>query len=150
MNLQEYYSDLSRGYLDGADNIKLDYIIKYPEELAESFSSQLSTKQIRSFFDASHVLKTKTDRGATVESVLPDLYLLSSTIVAKVNKGIIPASFAKFYRSNLDVIKTKKDLDCFMKHFEAVYNLLPETEKKAIPKEDNKSKNGNYNNFRRN
>ena len=161
----EYLKELKHGYLDENNVTKLDFILKYPQQLAKELGEatpKLSTKQARSFFDAfNKIYLSVIGKKATLAEAKVDLAMLSSKANDKFNKGAIPKDFKDFIDNNVAAIQTDKDLKSFILHFESLCNYLKDT--KTQPNNgksdnrnsgnntgnNNRSNNRNYDNRRR-
>lgn len=161
----EYLKELKHGYLDENNVTKLDFILKYPQQLAKELGEatpKLSTKQARSFFDAfNKIYLSVIGKKATLAEAKVDLAMLSSKANDKFNKGAIPKDFKDFIDNNVAAIQTDKDLKSFILHFESLCNYLKDTKTQQNNGKydnrnsgnntgnNNRSNNRNYDNRRR-
>lgn len=161
----EYLKELKHGYLDENNVTKLDFILKYPQQLAKELGEEtpkLSTKQARSFFDAfNKIYLSVIGKKATLAEAKVDLAMLSSKANDKFNKGAIPKDFKDFIDNNVAAIQTDKDLKSFILHFESLCNYLKDTKTQqnngkydnrnsgSNTGNNNRSNNRNYDNRRR-
>lgn len=161
----EYLKELKHGYLDENNVTKLDFILKYPQQLAKELGEatpKLSTKQARSFFDAfNKIYLGVIGKKATLAEAKVDLAMLSSKANDKFNKGAIPKDFKDFIDNNVAAIQTDKDLKSFILHFESLCNYLKDTKTQQNNGKydnrnsgnntgnNNRSNNRNYDNRRR-
>lgn len=149
--ITEYLKEVKRGYLDENNVTKLDFILKYPQQLAKDFGEQtprLSTKQARSFFDAfNKVYLSVIGKKITMAEARVELAMLSSKANDKFNKGAIPKDFKDFLDANVSVIQTEKDFKSFILHFESICNYLKDTK---VKQSNENSNNKNSNNQNRN
>ena len=127
----EYLKELKQGYLDENGVTKLDFILKYSQQLANEFGTvtpKLSTKQARSFFDAfNKIYLSVIGKKVTLAEAKVDLAMLSSKANDKFNKGAIPKDFKDFIDANVAAVQTEKDIKSFILHFESVCNYLKDT-----------------------
>lgn len=145
----EYLKELKHGYLDENNVTKLDFVLKYPQQLAKELGEAtptLSTKQARSFFNAfNKIYLSVIGKKVTLAEAKVDLAMLSSKANDKFNKGAIPKDFKDFIDNNVEAIKTDKDLKSFILHFESLCNYLKDTKtQQSNVKYDNRN-SGNYN-----
>ena len=150
----EYLKELKHGYLDENNVTKLDFILKYPQQLAKELgeaSPKLSTKQARSFFDAfNKIYLSVIGKKATLAEAKVDLAMLSSKANDKFNKGAIPKDFKDFIDNNVAAIQTDKDLKSFILHFESLCNYLKDTKtQQNNGKSDNRNSGNNTGNNNR-
>lgn len=150
----EYLKELKHGYLDENNVTKLDFILKYPQQLAKELgeaSPKLSTKQARSFFDAfNKIYLSVIGKKATLAEAKVDLAMLSSKANDKFNKGAIPKDFKDFIDNNVAAIQTDKDLKSFILHFESLCNYLKDTKtQQNNGKHDNRNSGNNTGNNNR-
>lgn len=151
----EYLKELKHGYLDENNVTKLDFILKYPQQLAKELGEatpKLSTKQARSFFDAfNKIYLSVIGKKATLAEAKVDLAMLSSKANDKFNKGAIPKNFKDFIDNNVAAIQTDKDLKSFILHFESLCNYLKDTKtQQNNGKYDNRNSGNNTGNNNRN
>ena len=150
----EYLKELKHGYLDENNVTKLDFILKYPQQLAKELGEatpKLSTKQARSFFDAfNKIYLSVIGKKATLAEAKVDLAMLSSKANDKFNKGAIPKDFKDFIDNNVAAIQTDKDLKSFILHFESLCNYLKDTKtQQNNGKYDNRNSGNNTGNNNR-
>ena len=151
----EYLKELKHGYLDENNVTKLDFILKYPQQLAKELGEatpKLSTKQARSFFDAfNKIYLSVIGKKSTLAEAKVDLAMLSSKANDKFNKGAIPKDFKDFIDNNVAAIQTDKDLKSFILHFESLCNYLKDTKtQQNNGKYDNRNSGNNTGNNNRN
>lgn len=150
----EYLKELKHGYLDENNVTKLDFILKYPQQLAKELGEatpKLSTKQARSFFDAfNKIYLSVIGKKATLAEAKVDLAMISSKANDKFNKGAIPKDFKDFIDNNVAAIQTDKDLKSFILHFESLCNYLKDTKtQQNNGKYDNRNSGNNTGNNNR-
>ncbi|CAN2041135.1 CRISPR-associated protein Csm2 [Candidatus Magnetomoraceae bacterium gMMP-15] len=125
-------------YFDKSGNIKEDLLDKDPFELVDKFvkrhpkypnkliqKESLTSAQLRRFFGEFKQLEKKA-AAMGFDKVKPLIKMVKSkaTYAANPSNRKIPESFKKFLIDNINEIKTKKDFEAFMLHFEAVVGFF--------------------------
>lgn len=122
---EQYVKELKKGYPEDK-KAQAVFIDGYPQQVAETLVNArptISTKQIRSFFDAVNRIYLKyTRRRQSFDEAILDLKLLKSRVADKLSKKTISEEFNNFMALNIDAVKTPEDFKIFTSHLEAVCN----------------------------
>lgn len=129
---------LAGGYFEtvnGEEVLKKDYIVKYSKEIADALSNkqewdsgkeQNKRSQIRKYYEyclrIQGSMQRKNGDFAAVES---ELNRLLPFIEYARSRSTVSELFRVFINKNISQIHEAKELNAFIKHFEAIVAYLP-------------------------
>lgn len=122
----KYLSDLRSGYYKNKDCLKPEFIVEYPKEIAKGLEDRNKNKlsQIWKFYD--HVRRIQDNlNGKPFAAIEADLNILKPAVEYALNRDTVTVVFKNFIDENVSQIKDRKDLDAFIKHFQALIAYLP-------------------------
>lgn len=131
-----YLEDLEEGYykiVDGEDCLKREFIVEYPKRIARLLEDRNKNKlsQIWKFYDyARRIQDSLKQKGKTFEVVEAELNMLKPAVAYAVNRDTVTYFFKVFIEKNVSQIKDMKDLEAFIKHFQALIAYLPRKNQK--------------------
>ena len=131
-----YLEDLEEGYykiVDGEDCLKHEFIVEYPKRIAglleDSNKNKLS--QIWKFYDyARRIEDSLKQKRKPFEVVEAELNMLKPAAAYAANRDTVTYLFKAFIEKNVSQIKDMKDLEAFIKHFQALIAYLPRKNQK--------------------
>lgn len=128
-----YKNDLLNGYYDNQKCLKPQFIVEYPRKIAKMLEHSQRNKlsQLWKFYDHARWIHDKINQqGKTFEAVEAELNELKPAAHYAFSRGTITKEFQYFIDENLSQIKNTKDLDAFIKHFQALIAYLPRQNQK--------------------
>jgi len=130
--VENYYNELKKGYFTPNGVLKKDFIILYPDIIADNLSSgRMTYTQIRNFYDyvliAANTYRYAKDAGddsdETKEKLLLKIKRLDGMItyaLARDNPSVTE-EFRRFILANVEVCNTIEDVvNGFLPHFEGI------------------------------
>lgn len=133
-NRPEFPDDyLKGGYyktVDGKILLKKEYIVTYPDKIAETLSCGVGEKnkrtQIRKYYGFTIRLKELLNNSEKdFEEIEAELNRMRYFAENACNSNKVTKFFVDFINKNLDYIHREEDFKAFAKHFEAVVAYLP-------------------------
>jgi CRISPR type III-A-associated protein Csm2 len=141
--VEEYYDELKKGYFTPNGVIKKDFIVLYPEIIADNLtgfrksdnakdgSNNMSYTQIRSFYECVRVAESAyryskdagNDSEENKEKLLIKIKRLDgvATYALGRDKPTVTKEFRRFIKANVEACNTVEDVvNGFMPHFEAL------------------------------
>ena len=126
-----YLEDLEDGYykiVDGEYCLKPEFIVEYPRGIARYLENRNKNKlsQIWKFYDyARRIQDSLKQKGTPFEGVEAELNMLKPAAVYAASRDTVTYLFKDFIEKNVSQIKDMKDLEAFIKHFQALIAYLP-------------------------
>jgi CRISPR-associated protein Csm2 len=132
--INDYYTELKKGYFTHNGVLKIDYIMLYPEIIADYLGgdgNKLTNTQLRNFYDyvrvAESTYKYSKDAGNTTETIKENLIIKIKKLNGMVTYSLgrdnstVSKEFRQFLLANVEACNTVEDvLNGFIPHFEAV------------------------------
>lgn len=117
-------------YYDAGKVLREDLLDGDAQSLAKQFGSAVSRTQIRRFFEQVKAIERSVDisgddtvKDAALAQQLPRLLFLKAQAHHALSRGHVPKSFVQFivdHVEHLKQIRTYREFQGFMRHFEAV------------------------------
>ena len=133
---KEYLEGLIDGYykkVNGEDCLKPEFIVKYPKEIAKGLEDDYKNKlsQIWKFYDHTRKIQDSLKQKVkSFEAIEAELNMLKPAATYAANRGTVTYFFKDFIEENVSQIKDMKDLEAFIKHFQALIAYLPRKNQK--------------------
>lgn len=129
---EEYLKNGYYSMVDGEQVMHVGLVTYKAKEIADDLNCRVNKKdglnkrsQIRKFYEYVISIESLVKRKGRFDVYEADLKkLIASAVYAKTRK-VVSQYFVDFINSNLDKVKSEKDLFAFSKHFEAVVAYLP-------------------------
>ena len=114
---------LSNGYFDSNGCLWEDFLTSSASDIAKSFGTgrvKLKNHQLRRFYGHAKAAENRLLMTGDWNCVNLDVKKLSSFASEAKGKDKVPDSFYEFIEQNVKQIKSQKDFQGFMEHFQAV------------------------------
>ncbi|MFZ2323278.1 MAG: type III-A CRISPR-associated protein Csm2 [Ignavibacteriaceae bacterium] len=123
--VDNFIKDLEEGYFNDKGYLKPEYLLEYPQKLAEFFagqSEQNKVAQVRKFFDQIRLSEGKYKLSKDFDSIVPELYELIPLLESTKNRKHITQEFQDYLTANLkEAVKTAVNFNKgFLPHFQAL------------------------------
>lgn len=129
---QEYVDAVNDGYFEYRDNgsyIKREFIIDFPENLADMMADicpGLTASQLYEYdMDLRCWLEELESGLIDAEVVKEELWMWVAYSKAQVNKDYFPKALYEMIKLNIMRIETEDDVIAFLKHFKSFIWFLP-------------------------
>lgn len=136
----EYEKDLKKGYykeIDGKRCLKEEFIVKYPQEIVKRLRYNWNNKnnnklsQLWKFYDFIRRIQNSLYlNDESLDILKADLYQLMPAANYAFERETISEDFKKFIDLNVTCVKSREDLDAFIKHFQSLIAYLPKENQK--------------------
>lgn len=131
-----YLKDLKDGYyrsVNETDCLKSEFIVEYPSMIARKLGDRRRNKlsQLWKFYDhARRIQDSINQKDETLDILKAELNELKPAVNYACNRDTVTLVFKDFIDKNVTRIDDKKDLNAFIKHFQAVIAYLPRENQK--------------------
>ncbi len=119
---KEYLELLARGYHDAKGNVWEELITTMASQVAQVVGAdkKLTNGQLRRFYQHAKAAENRLNMTGDWPAVNIDVKKLGPFAAEAKAKGKIPNAFFVFLDRNVSMIKSQKDFDAFLQHFQAV------------------------------